>query len=187
VIAAMAPATVVVEAGQRSGALNTARHARDLGRILMAVPGPVTSEMSAGCHFIIRNWQATLVTGAPEVIEALAGAPPPAARASATPPSAARDSAAHAPPWGGGAVPGDVPVARSPRDQVTADDRERAALDGDAAAVLDALPARGCRSTDEIAVRAGLPPRVVLAALAMLRVHGLAERVDGGWRVRRAG
>jgi DNA processing protein len=187
VIAAMAPATVVVEAGQRSGALNTARHARDLGRILMAVPGPVTSEMSAGCHFIIRNWQATLVTGAPEVIEALAGAPPPAARDSATPPSAARDSAAHAPPWGGGAVPGDVPVARSPRDQVTADDRERAALDGDAAAVLDALPARGCRSTDEIAVRAGLPPRVVLAALAMLRVHGLAERVDGGWRVRRAG
>ena len=80
-----------------------------------------------------------------------------------------------------------MPVARSPRDQVTADDRKRAALDKDAAAVLDALPARGSLSTDEIAVRAGLHPRVVLAALAMLRVHGLAERVDGGWRLRRAG
>jgi DNA processing protein len=53
VIAALATGTLVVEAGERSGALNTARHARDLGRRLMAVPGPVTSDISAGCHRII--------------------------------------------------------------------------------------------------------------------------------------
>ena len=40
----------MVEAALRSGALNTARHARDQGRPLMAVPGPVTSPASAGCH-----------------------------------------------------------------------------------------------------------------------------------------
>ena len=71
VIAALAAGTLVVEAGERSGALNTARHARDLTRRLMAVPGPVTSDLSAGCHRIIRDWQGTLVTSAAEVIEHL--------------------------------------------------------------------------------------------------------------------
>ena len=71
VIAALATGTLVVEAGERSGAVNTARHARDLGRRLMAVPGPVTSDQSAGCHRIIREWQGTLVTTAAEVIEHL--------------------------------------------------------------------------------------------------------------------
>jgi DNA processing protein len=71
VIAALAAGTLVVEAGQRSGALNSARHARDLGRRLMAVPGPVTSDLSAGCHHIIREWQGVLVTSAAEVMEHL--------------------------------------------------------------------------------------------------------------------
>lgn len=47
-IAALASGTVVVEAAARSGSLVTARHAGDLDRQLMAVPGPVTSAMSAG-------------------------------------------------------------------------------------------------------------------------------------------
>jgi DNA processing protein len=72
VIAALSPGTVVVEAGERSGALNTARHARDLDRELMAVPGPVTSQQSAGCHTIIRDWGATLVTSAAQVLRDLA-------------------------------------------------------------------------------------------------------------------
>jgi len=45
----------VVEAAARGGTLNAARHAGDLGRPLMAVPGPVTSAMSAGCHDLIRE------------------------------------------------------------------------------------------------------------------------------------
>jgi DNA processing protein len=57
VIAAITRGSLVVEAGRRSGALNTARHARDLGRPLMAVPGPVTSDLSAGCHSVIREWR----------------------------------------------------------------------------------------------------------------------------------
>lgn len=71
VIAALASGTLVVEAAQRSGALNTARHARDLDRPLMAVPGAITSELSAGCHTVIRDWQGMLVTSAADVIEHL--------------------------------------------------------------------------------------------------------------------
>jgi len=71
VIAALSRGTIVVEAARRSGALNTARHARDQGRPLMAVPGPVTSGMSAGCHEIIRDWGAICVTGARDVTEVL--------------------------------------------------------------------------------------------------------------------
>lgn len=68
VIAALSTGTVVVEAGLRSGARSTAKFARDLGRHLMAVPGPVESSMSAGCHAEIRMG-ATLVTDAGEVAE----------------------------------------------------------------------------------------------------------------------
>jgi DNA processing protein len=69
VIAALSRGTVVVEAARRSGALSTARHARELRRPLMAVPGPVTSEQAAGCHELIREGAALLVTGAKDVIE----------------------------------------------------------------------------------------------------------------------
>jgi DNA processing protein len=71
VIAALSRGTVVVEAALRSGALNTARHARDQGRPLMAVPGPVTSAQSAGCHEAIREWGAICVTDARDVMELL--------------------------------------------------------------------------------------------------------------------
>jgi DNA processing protein len=71
VIAALSRGTVVVEAALRSGALNTARHAHDQGRPLMAVPGPVTSAQSAGCHEAIREWGAICVTGAQDVVELL--------------------------------------------------------------------------------------------------------------------
>jgi len=70
-IAALSSGTAVVEAGVRSGALSTARHARRLGRTVMAVPGPVTSGLSAGCHLLLRQWpEAALVTTAAEVVEA---------------------------------------------------------------------------------------------------------------------
>lgn len=68
-IAALGNGTVVVEAGWRSGALSTARAANDLLRPVGAVPGPVTSATSAGCHRLIREAEAVLVTGAQEVLE----------------------------------------------------------------------------------------------------------------------
>jgi DNA processing protein len=71
-IAAVSNATVVVEAGHRSGSLNTAGHASQMGRPLGAVPGPVTSPASAGCHRLIREYAATCVTTVDEMAE-LAG------------------------------------------------------------------------------------------------------------------
>lgn len=71
IIAALSPATLVTEAGVRSGTLNTAGHAAELGRMLGAVPGPVSSAASAGCHRLIREYGATLVTSAREACELL--------------------------------------------------------------------------------------------------------------------
>lgn len=70
-IAALADATVVVEAGWRSGSLNTAHHAQDLGRPLGVVPGPVTSATSMGCHRLLRAGNCTCVTGTDDVRELL--------------------------------------------------------------------------------------------------------------------
>ena len=71
-IAAMAGATVVIEAAWRSGALSTVRHAAAMLRPVGAVPGPVTSMASGGCHQLLRDGIATCVTDAVEVAE-LAG------------------------------------------------------------------------------------------------------------------
>jgi DNA processing protein len=72
VIAALSRGTVVVEAALRSGALSTARHARELNRPIMAVPGPITSDQSAGCHQMIRESGAACVTSVRDVIEMVA-------------------------------------------------------------------------------------------------------------------
>jgi DNA processing protein len=72
-IAAASSATIVVEAGHRSGSLNTAGHAAALGRALGAVPGPITSPASAGCHRLIRDYDAVCVTAVDEVVELVDG------------------------------------------------------------------------------------------------------------------
>lgn len=77
-IAAASRATVVVEAGVRSGSLNTAGHAAAIGRPLGAVPGPVTSPASAGCHRLLREYDAVCVTSARDVQELAFGALPSA-------------------------------------------------------------------------------------------------------------
>ncbi|MGC5077524.1 DNA-processing protein DprA [Agrococcus sp. DT81.2] len=72
-IAALASVTVVVEAGSRSGSINTAGHAAALGRPLGAVPGPVTSGSSTGCHRLLREYGATLVERAEHIVELVDG------------------------------------------------------------------------------------------------------------------
>jgi DNA processing protein len=179
VIAALATGTLVVEAGQRSGALNTARHARELFRPLMAVPGPVTSDMSAGCHTIIRQWRGELVTSAADVIEYLS--PVGEAVTGAAGPGAGEAGAGEAGAAGGKAgweARGRVGAATVvPRD----------ALDLESATVLDALPVRGGSGPATIATRAGLDIGTVLGCLGRLAAGGFVERCERGWRVRRAG
>jgi DNA processing protein len=69
VIAALCAGTVVVEAASRSGTRMTARRAHELGRVVMAVPGPVTSAMSVGPHELVRDFGARLVVSSAQVIE----------------------------------------------------------------------------------------------------------------------
>ncbi len=67
VIAALTRATLVVEAAERSGTASTAREAHTLGRVVAAVPGPVTSATSAGCHRMVRDREAELALSADDV------------------------------------------------------------------------------------------------------------------------
>ncbi|QGQ19670.1 DNA-protecting protein DprA [Cellulomonas sp. JZ18] len=146
-IAASARATVVVEAAWRSGAASTAHHAARLLRPVGAVPGPVTSAASAGCHRLLRDGVAVCVTDAAEVVE-LAGEAGTDAVAEASAPDGPRDR-----------LP---PVARR---------------------VLDALPRRGARGADEVAVRAGTTPGEARDMLGLLELDGLVRREAAGWVV----
>lgn len=79
IIAALGRITVVVEAGQKSGALNTASHALDLGRVVAAVPGQIDSEQSAGANQLIRDG-AVVITSSADLLALLGLSPPPAGR-----------------------------------------------------------------------------------------------------------
>jgi len=146
-VAALSGATVVVEAGIRSGAASTAAWARALGRVVCAVPGPITSSASTGCHVLLRAG-AELVTRADEVREIVGRA---------------------------GEFADDEPHPVNALDALTDTERE----------VYEALPGRGTRTPDEVAVAAGLPATAVLGPLAMLEIAGLIERQDGRWRLAR--
>ena len=83
IIAALAPVTIVVEAGFRSGALNTASQALELGRTVAAVPGPIDSDQSRGSNQLLRDG-AVLIATADDAL-ALLGIAPPKSRSEAMP------------------------------------------------------------------------------------------------------
>lgn len=70
-IAAIGRATVVVEAGFKSGSINTAGHANELDRPVGAVPGPINSSRSAGCHRLIKERRAELISTPADLDELL--------------------------------------------------------------------------------------------------------------------
>ena len=70
-IAALSLGTIVVEAAFRSGSLRTARDAAEILRIVMAVPGPITSPSSDGCHRLIGERCAEIVTSVSDALELL--------------------------------------------------------------------------------------------------------------------
>jgi DNA processing protein len=68
-IAALSLSTLVVEAAFRSGSLRTARDAAELLRPVMAIPGPISSPSSEGCHRLIGERAAELVTSVADAME----------------------------------------------------------------------------------------------------------------------
>lgn len=71
IIAGMSDATIVVEAGQKSGALITAHYANEYNREVFAVSGDIYAPYSVGCHHLIKTHQAHLLTSAADLVDAL--------------------------------------------------------------------------------------------------------------------
>ena len=72
-LAALSGSVVITEAGYRSGSLHTAARAMELGRPVCAVPGPLTSAASAGCHRLLRDGLGSIITGYDDIRELLHG------------------------------------------------------------------------------------------------------------------
>ena len=73
ILAAMSSATIIVEAGSRSGSLHTATEAAQLGRLVGAVPGPVTSAASTGTNLLLQSGHARVITNGSDIVHMLEG------------------------------------------------------------------------------------------------------------------
>lgn len=71
IIAGMSDATLVIEAGERSGSLITANLAADYNREVLAVPGRITDRYSYGCNHLIASLRGVLVSSAEDITRAL--------------------------------------------------------------------------------------------------------------------
>ena len=150
IIAGLTLGTVVVEAAERSGSLSTARHANDNGRDVCAVPGPIDSATSAGCHTLIRTG-AALVTSAADILDELGLEAP---RAAAPAPGPARAAA------------GDRRAVPDPT--------------GDAGVVLRTIRGcPSGLDLDSAVALSGLPIPAALAALSELERSGRIRRYPG--------
>ncbi len=151
-IAALARHTIVVEARWRSGALNTARHAMEIGRTLWAVPGQINSPNSVGTNRLLRDGLAQTLTEAADILEYDAAA-------------GFELGTEHESEW-------DRAASSNALDELT----ERQGR------VWDDLSPRSYRGVDEIAAALGLSARDVMADLFHLGRCGLAESSGTSWR-----
>lgn len=174
-IAALSTGVVVVEAARRSGALNTASHCRRIGRPLMAVPGPVTSAASSGCHDLLADPRrdVQLVTNALDVAAIVAGFDSGLVDGS--------DGGLDAGDGCAGPADGARPAEGTDRRRSLMD-----ALSADARQVVDAFPARASLSVDDLSVRAGMSVLEVIRTLPALELSGLIESGADGYRLSRA-
>jgi DNA processing protein len=164
IISGLSRAVIVVEANARSGALITARHAADQGREVYAVPGPVDSQASAGCHELLRKG-ARLVRSADDVIEDLRGLSTSARESSDKRPSPRSNSSKPSGPF--------VPEPAPPPPQ----------LDPPHQRIYDALTER--KHADELARALDLPVGDLARLLMQLEMKKAVRRLPGNFYERR--
>jgi DNA processing protein len=155
-IAALSEGVLVVEMGEKSGAMHTVAYALEQGKEVFAVPGPIGSPTSAGTNQLLKEG-ARLVTSAADVLEELRGV------GAAVPTGGAASTASSA-------KPGDELVAAPkpiPADLAPEEARVVAALSNEP------------RHVDDLAVETELAPSNVLAALLGLELKGLVESLPG--------
>lgn len=151
IISGLSLGVVVVEAARRSGSLITARLAGEQGRDVFAVPGPIQSPLTRGCHALIRQG-AKLVETVGDILEEL-----PPGSWSGTPPAAGPPLAPPAPP---------APIGAP-------------ALDPSQIRLLECL-AHAPVGIDALVARSGLTAEKVSSILLALELRGLVAPVAGG-------
>jgi DNA processing protein len=180
IIAALGSCTLLIEAASRSGALNTVRYARELGRVVLAVPGPVTSAMSVGCHDqLARDENPAVIARSPADVAGYCGH-----LGASTSDSDA--SAFDQRPFD----PTESDPERTSTTEIglgTGNDgmSPRDGLDDLARSVLDGFPGRGFATEAELSRISGRPIQQVIAALPALVDAGLVSASREGYRLRR--
>ncbi len=163
IISGLCSVVVIIEAAERSGALITATHAAEQGRTVMAVPGPVDSEASGGCHALLRKG-AVPCRSVDDILEELHGVsavtrPTPAA----VPTVPEVRESAPVPP-----APTPVPAPAGPPT----------GLDDNQKRIWDFLEG-ATRSVDELAQQLGMPMAKLSASLTLLEMKKVVRRLPG--------
>jgi DNA processing protein len=158
VISGLADATIVVEAGERSGALITAKHALEQGRGLFLVPGRLGDPASVGCLRWLRTYpgEARIVAGLPELLEDLGLV---------------------------AALRGPVVTGRRRQPGVRPPSLEAVLMElGPTARTVGIALASGHGSLDDLVLATGFEPATVLGAITLLELRGLALSTLGRYR-----
>jgi len=167
IVSGMCLGVIVIEASRTSGTLHTARHAMEQGREIFAVPGPLDSRESEGCHQLIRDG-VQLVRGVDDVLEELGPLMQPV-QMQYTPPTARKQTSGESAPQPPQTVEVQVPRQLNLSDQQTQ--------------ILN-LITNSPMLVDTIIEQSGIEASRVLSTLTILQMKKLVERLPGNQVVR---